>query len=403
MNQRNQYPAIFVHGMFGWGSDEGIDRYLPYWGATGGNLMTFLNSLGYETYAASVGPVSSAWDRACELYACLTGKRVDYGKAHASQYHHHRFGRTYEKPLIPDFSATHKVHLIGHSFGSMTVRLFAHLMAFGSPEEQAATDDGELSDLFRGGHADWVQSVVTICAPHNGALIFRLSVKYHLKPVAERVVAAYITAVCRTPLQNRLVDFHLEQFGIHNTPGKQDHESLPKSMRQLLYTKDNIVYGISPEGCRDVNEITQPMIDSVYYFSYAFNAVSAGVKNKLHVQNSDFAFLRLLSNIGIHAYKNDFLSGNYTFDDIANDGLLEVSSAKHPRNQPHQLYDPNKIQPGIWQVMPVQNGDHGTAIGLFADPVRTHVFYSLMMQMLVKTEPEIATEAEPGFATKDSC
>lgn len=390
MNQRNQYPAVFVHGMFGWGQDEGIDRYLPYWGATGGNLMAFLNSLGYEAYAASVGPVSSAWDRACELYACLTGKRVDYGKAHAQQYHHHRFGRTCEKPLIPEFSSTNKVHLIGHSFGSMTVRLFAHLMAFGSPEEQAATNDEELSDLFRGGHADWIQSVVTICAPHNGALIFRLSVKYHLKPLAERVVAAYITAVCRTPLQNRLVDFHLEQFGIHNTPKKHDHENLFKSMRQLLYTKDNIVHGISPEGCQEINELTKPMIDSVYYFSYAFNAVTAESENKLQVKNSDFAFLYLLSNLGIHAYKKEYLKGDFTFDDIANDGLLEVSSAKHPKDQPHKLYDPDDVQQGVWQVMPVRKGDHGTAIGLLTDLVKTHVFYSQMMQMLVKTEPQNA-------------
>ena len=64
-----RYPIVFVHGLFGWGSDEGIDRKMPYWGATTGNLTEFLNEQGFDCYSASVGPISSAWDRACELYA----------------------------------------------------------------------------------------------------------------------------------------------------------------------------------------------------------------------------------------------------------------------------------------------------------------------------------------------
>ncbi len=48
------------------------------WGMTTGSLTSYLNSLGYETYSATVGPISSAWDRACELYAQLTGTTVDF-------------------------------------------------------------------------------------------------------------------------------------------------------------------------------------------------------------------------------------------------------------------------------------------------------------------------------------
>ena len=59
MEPKNTYPMIFVHGMFGWGADEGIDKKLPYWGATTGNLMEFLQENGYECYAVSVGPLSS--------------------------------------------------------------------------------------------------------------------------------------------------------------------------------------------------------------------------------------------------------------------------------------------------------------------------------------------------------
>ena len=140
-----KYPIVFVHGLFGWGSDEGIDKKMPYWGATTGDLTVYLNGFGYETYSASVGPISSSWDRACELYARLTGTTVDYGKAHSQQCCHRRFGRTYTSPLVEGWSPERKIHLIGHSFGGNTVRLLAHLLRNGDDTERAATDEADLS------------------------------------------------------------------------------------------------------------------------------------------------------------------------------------------------------------------------------------------------------------------
>lgn len=57
-------PVVFVHGLMGWGERAGLNSVLPYWGMTTGSLTAYLNSLGYETYSATVGPISSAWDRA---------------------------------------------------------------------------------------------------------------------------------------------------------------------------------------------------------------------------------------------------------------------------------------------------------------------------------------------------
>ncbi len=75
---KTDYPLIFVYGMFGWGENEGINKLFPYWGTTTGSLTEYLTSNEIECYAASVGPMSSAWDQACELYAQLTGIRIDY-------------------------------------------------------------------------------------------------------------------------------------------------------------------------------------------------------------------------------------------------------------------------------------------------------------------------------------
>ena len=86
---------IFVHGLSGWGSYDAAYRRMPYWGMRGGDLMAWLREQGFDCRAASVAPTSSAWDRACELYAQLAGARVDYGAAHSRRYQHSRFGRDF--------------------------------------------------------------------------------------------------------------------------------------------------------------------------------------------------------------------------------------------------------------------------------------------------------------------
>lgn len=75
------------------------------WGMRGGDLIAWLNGRGYRAYAASVSPIGSAWDRACELYAQLAGTRVDYGTAHSKEYRHQRYGQDYDwlkENKIPD-------------------------------------------------------------------------------------------------------------------------------------------------------------------------------------------------------------------------------------------------------------------------------------------------------------
>ena len=82
---------VFIHGTAGWGSYDKRYEKMPYWGMRGGDLITYLNEKGFDSYAASVSPFGSAWDRACELYAQLFGKKVDYGSCHSKAFGHERF------------------------------------------------------------------------------------------------------------------------------------------------------------------------------------------------------------------------------------------------------------------------------------------------------------------------
>ena len=106
---------VFVHGLSGWGSYDKTYSYMPYWGMRAGDLIEYLRQKGYDCNAASVAPTGSAWDRACELYAQLYGKRVDYGRAHSGKYGHERFGRDFSSCPLGDESSS--MVLLGHSFG----------------------------------------------------------------------------------------------------------------------------------------------------------------------------------------------------------------------------------------------------------------------------------------------
>lgn len=370
------YPVVFVHGLFGWGSDEGIDRRLPYWGATTGSLVDFLTGEGVECYSASVGPISSAWDRACELYARLTGNIVDYGVAHSAQMNHKRFGREYTQALVPDWSAERKIHFIGHSFGGNTIRLLAHLLTYGDPDEQAATPPEELSGLFTGGKEDWVQSVVTICTPHNGTLAFEAIRKYKILPMMQAIVYNGAAFLGRSPVEGGFVDMHLEQYGMSDTPGMDDASPMRHAKREFLRYNDNIEYDISAEGAEKLNERIE-ISPNIYYFSYSFNAVTLDGKRP-KASEADFPFMRATSSI-MRLYMRGLGADK---EDLRNDGLVQVSSALHPDDEPFVRYKKQTPVPGIWHVMPTLFGDHGTPIGLFAGAKRTHNFYLKMMKML---------------------
>ena len=121
-----EYANVFVHGLAGWGSYTWYNDFLPYWGMFGGDLMQYLNARGFECYSAAVDPTGSAWDRACELYAQLTGTVTDYGEEHSKRCRHDRYGEDYSSdPLVDEWSAEDKINLLGHSFGGVTVRLLA--------------------------------------------------------------------------------------------------------------------------------------------------------------------------------------------------------------------------------------------------------------------------------------
>ena len=171
--------------MSGWGETSSLSKVLPYWGFARFDIAAILNARGYETHAASVSPLGSAWDRTCELYAQLTGTRTDYGAEHSARCKHARYGEDYTgKAILSSFSSKDKINLFGHSFGGATILQFLQLMYAGSEAEQKATTDGSLSDFFKGGKGDWIHAIVTLSAPMNGTTAYAVRDEINVDPHA---------------------------------------------------------------------------------------------------------------------------------------------------------------------------------------------------------------------------
>ncbi|KAI0346870.1 alpha/beta-hydrolase [Trametopsis cervina] len=110
---------------------------------------------------ASVGPVSSLHDRACELYHALIGGTVDYGEDHARQNKHARYGRNHAEGLYPNWSRENPLHFLGHSLGGPTIVKLQWLISIGFFGETV--------------HPDMLLSVNTVSSPFRGTqLVYSL-------------------------------------------------------------------------------------------------------------------------------------------------------------------------------------------------------------------------------------
>ncbi len=385
-----QYPYVLVHGLGGWGESTGINNTLTYWGSTTGDLTLYLKEQGHEVYAPSVGPLSSTWDRVCELYAQLTGTTVDYGEAHAKAHNHARYGRTYSTPLIENWGKkinggqTVKINLIGHSFGGATVRLLTSLLEYGNEAETAVTGD-ETSPLFTGGKGDWVNSVTALCAPHNGSsltcIIDSIGTLAGFTDSTQLLVSLCFGIAGIASPASGVYDFMLDQFGIGEING--DRSAVTNAVKTVTESgNDHAGYDLSPDGAAELNK-TIKTVDGVYYFSYSFTTTTQGNLLGSQVPQSGTFAVLYPTAFAMGAYKGT-TPGGITIDEswLPNDGLVNVISAQCPSTEQGVPFDENKINKGIWNIMPTRDGDHGKVIGLDADTLTTHSFYDELFSMI---------------------
>ena len=377
------YPYVLVHGMGGWGESAGINSVSPYWGSTSGSISEYLRGKSIKVYEATVGPFSSAWDRACELYAQLTGTQVDYGAAHSEKHGHDRFGKTYTAPLYTEWGKEteggqlQKINLIGHSFGGNTIRLLASLMEYGSREEQQASPDN-VSPLFEGGKGEYINSVTTLCSPHNGSTLYYVVDKQNLISTALGLLqtAGGITDI----VAGGVIDFQLEHFGILS--GSDNTMSMIND--SFMKGTDNAFYDLSPHGAAELNQ-TIKTVDSIYYFSYAYcTTEKAPLTGKQMPTLSTMLVLMPIARL-IGGYTNTSEDAPVKIDEswLPNNGLVNVVSAQSPSSEKSENYsEETELKRGIWYVFPTLKGDHGTVIGMNGNATLTRKFYTDLIAMI---------------------
>jgi triacylglycerol esterase/lipase EstA (alpha/beta hydrolase family) len=368
-----RYPFIFVHGLNGYGDDRSLET--SYWGHEAGQLLPFFESQGYTSYAPSISPAGSAWHRACELYARITGTRVDYGAAHSEEYGHSRYGESYETPLVAnwgekdEFGRTHKIHLISHSFGGAAVRLMISLLAGGDAAERTAATDA--SPLFAGGKGDWVCSATTIASPHNGVSLLTFAQE---NPLVQKAAG-----LLGDPGIAQMIGSLLNMGGIQLNAG-----SITKILADAV-TPDTAYYDLGIIGAAALNKRCAT-VPGVYYFSYAVDGTKPGAGG-YRVATSEMSSATAISAGIIGSFSGETV-GNVTIDEtwLANDGLVNTVSAQYPFGQPHDALAAvtaiPTATPGTWHVMPTVRGDHGTLVGLGKDSAYLHQFYLPLLQNL---------------------
>ncbi|WIY58946.1 esterase/lipase family protein [Bacillus arachidis] len=351
-------PIILIHGLAGWGRDELFG--FKYWGGFK-DIETNLNQQGYRTYTASVGPFSSNWDRAVELYAYIKGGTVDYGVAHAKEHGHARYGRRYPG-IYSQWSEEYKVHFVGHSMGGPTGRVLLQLLREGSAKEQEYAkqhpEEG-ISSLFDG-NKNWVKSITSIGSPHNGSTY---ADKENVTSFFKKFILKIASLSGSNP-ETFVYDFKLDHWGLKRQQGENFLQYADRVFNSTVWkSKDISAYDLTTVGSKELNQWVKTFND-VYYFSYTGDATYPSLITGHALPILTMNPLMLMPSMHIGKYTREDLEPFITNDWWANDGLVSVVSAQYPLGHPNQAYT-EKAQKGVWNYTATKkNWDHIDFIGI---------------------------------------
>ena len=351
-------PIILVHGFGGWGRNDVPGFY--YWGGFT-DLEATLREAGYRVHTAEIGPFSSNWDRACELYAFIKGGRVDYGGYHATLFNHERYGVTYPG-VYPEWDTDHPVHLIGHSMGGQTARLLAHLLRHGEPLERALSGK-DCHPLFEAG-GQWIRSITTLSAPHNGTtLINDIGL---IDTITKAVIIAMATVVESELFPN--FDLRMAQWGITREPGESLSSYFRKLRNSTIWSEDERDFSLwdtSIEGAAELNR-KAPADPDIYYFSFANEKTTTGPLRGYQIPEIGMLPALMPGGLFLGAHVEE---GVYTTDKSwwPNDGVVNTISMKAPfLGSKDRVVDfGGQPEPGVWNYMGIMSSmDHGNVIGI---------------------------------------
>jgi len=356
---KNDYPIVLIHGFLGWGPDE-MGGY-KYWGGKD-DIADLLRQEGHTVFEVSVGPVSSNWDRAVEVYTQLKGGQVDYGKAHSEKFGliQKPEGKTFVG-LYPEWDENHPVHIIGHSMGGQTARVLQYLLASKIYEDQESTIF-EKSPLLGQVNLKWIHSITTIATPHNGTTMAELVTNTF--PFVQYFVG--LAGVVGT----RFYDFDLEQWNL-TRKANESWSSYVSRMRThpAWETKNISSWDASLDGAKAMNNYAVASAD-IFYFSILTSITEKNADNHFHspVRSAPLLIRARAKILGTKVgYWQDGTNTDSTW--YENDGLVNTCSMAGPTtgtNGPDTitpLVEKDVLISGQWYTIGPLKMNHWNIIG----------------------------------------
>lgn len=395
----NNHPVVLVHGFLGFGPEQYQRTGFKYWGGFDDIAEHMRNHQGKrQVFVASVGSISSNWDRSAELYYQIKGGCVDYGSIHTTRFQHTAERRppgkcwaadpannpeNYPPALYPEWDASHPLHLIGHSQGGQTIRALIQLLEHGSPHG----DEGG-GELYKGGKIGWVVSATTISAPHDGTSL-RDAISDFGPRIAQMAAGIGAMATADDGLGPAL-DFQLQQFGIERRENESASSYLQRALQAPFWNQDNFdsaQWEMGPDGAKEFNAWVKTS-PHVYYYSIANTATEAGAlccnqtdrklapvqRKKYQYPRKDMAPLTKpyagewivpsLGQRGLGSYTQSG-AGRVPVDSrwFPNDGVVNTVSMRAPGGQPVRNYDGVSVK-GTWNFLQnYRSYDHFDVLG----------------------------------------
>ena len=372
---KEETPTILVHGFNGYGPDAKAGKLIGnYWGGfAAGNLAATLRNKNCRVYEANISPLASNWDRACELYACIKGGRVDYGAAHSAKYGHARFGRTYPG-IYPEWDNDHPVNIWGHSLGAPTARLMVSLLYWGDSAEQAAAPN-DCSPLFKGAYKTGVNALQTVSGVNNGTSLADIGYDLLAKPLGNEKADQLFSEIfmkfgfymTQTPAQaidlTKLWDPELEEWGYTPVPGESGAQARKlMESNKSFQTKDNAFFDMTSENCAKLNATFKDN-PNVYYFARPTQCTHDLNGGPKQVQDKTALLLGPLSDI-LGTVKCDRTGGGWKDSYYKNDGMVNTELTKAPFNNATSKVVETPTR-GAWVNLPVWHCEHAAAVGFY--------------------------------------
>tara|TARA_S200000501_G_scaffold170810_1_gene160877 strand:- start:789 stop:1937 length:1149 start_codon:yes stop_codon:yes gene_type:complete len=356
---KNNYPIVFIHGFMGWGPEEMGDY--SYWGGKS-NYIKDLTNDGNKIIAVSVGPISSNWDRAVEVFYQLKGGQVDYGSYHSERNKIIRMPdeKSYAG-LYPEWNSENPVHIIGHSMGGQTARMLNYLLTH---EVSQGNGKKEKSVLLGQSQSGWIKSITTISTPHDGTTLTHI--------ITSTIPYVQYFAGIAGLFGNNYFNFDLEQFGIK----KQKNETWLSFItglknNSIMKTKNFSAYDLSLVGAKYFNGFSQASPD-IYYFSFVTSTTKMDEKTRLQVPFEDTPLLNKARAKLIGSRSGYWDDGTQTDSSwFENDGVVNSISMYGPTTgvngrDPIIEYEPKDLLiTGQWYWTKINQMDHWSVIGHF--------------------------------------